>query len=592
MRGEHTSGRDRALWGRRERFHGQGVVAEKVRPAIARSWVRSRESGVRPDGDPATREAPFDPHRRLLRVAQPILNRLADEVAGADMTVILTDPRGLVLDRRAGTAGLLRGLDRVFLSPGHLYSEDTVGTNGIGTAAEDRDVAWVVGSEHYAEWLRWLSCAGAPIRNPITGRIEGVLDLTCRVRDTSPLMVPFVKEGVREIERRLYEEASHRDRELLDRFEAIAGRSRGPVVAMNAQTVITNAAAARLLQPTDHALLWDQVADAIEMGGVVARRIRLSNGGLAQLRFVAFERGDPQRGAVVRIELEGPDVPPVPARSRRPARIALPGRSLAWQQACAAAAEQARTGLPLLLTGEPGAGKLALARGLHELGGNAGTFTVLDAAVVPIDGAATWLSRVRARLADARGAAVLRHLEALDGETGRALGEVLEAALGAPGPRVVATLTVTADAAPAPGTPLTDRFPAVVRVPPLRERPEDIADLVPALVRRHARGQPPRCAPDLVQALIRTDWPDNVRQLETLVQGMLARRPVGELTLRDLPPEYRSAPPRRLSRMERAERAAILQALAQTGGNKVQAAAILGIARATLYRKLKELSIA
>jgi signal transduction histidine kinase len=121
------------------------------------------------------------------------------------MAVILTDPRGLVLDRRASHS-LLRKLDRILLAPGHLYSEDTVGTNGIGTAAEDGS-AFVVGGEHYTEWLRDLSCAGAAIRDPITGRIEGVLDLTCRVEDTSPLMVPFINQAAHEIEEQLYDDA-------------------------------------------------------------------------------------------------------------------------------------------------------------------------------------------------------------------------------------------------------------------------------------------------------------------------------------------------------------------------------------------------
>jgi transcriptional regulator of acetoin/glycerol metabolism len=73
---------------------------------------------------------------------------------------------------------------------------------------------------------------------------------------------------------------------------------------------------------------------------------------------------------------------------------------------------------------------------------------------------------------------------------------------------------------------------------------------------------------------------------------MVAHRPHGELSLRDLPAAYQRVPWRRLSPMERIERAAILHALEQTGGHKVRAAALLGIGRATLYRKLKELGIA
>jgi transcriptional regulator of acetoin/glycerol metabolism len=82
-----------------------------------------------------------------------------------------------------------------------------------------------------------------------------------------------------------------------------------------------------------------------------------------------------------------------------------------------------------------------------------------------------------------------------------------------------------------------------------------------------------------------------VRQLESVIQGIVARRPRGVIVLQDLPAEYRSPPWRRLTRLERAEREAILEVLVQTGGNKVRAAALLGISRATLYRRLKQLSI-
>ena len=131
------AGKDRMRWRSREDFLGGAGLADDVRPSIARSWVRSRESGVRPDDRSSLPAVEFDPDVKLLRVARPVLDRLADEVADVDMTVILTDPRGLVLDRRAGSPALRRGLDRVHLAPSHSYGEEMVGTNGIGTAAED-----------------------------------------------------------------------------------------------------------------------------------------------------------------------------------------------------------------------------------------------------------------------------------------------------------------------------------------------------------------------------------------------------------------------------------------------------------------------
>jgi sigma-54 dependent transcriptional regulator, acetoin dehydrogenase operon transcriptional activator AcoR len=583
---------DRRLWRSRERFKSEGALREGIRPEIARSWVRSRQSGVPADGDPVTGEAAFDPDARLLRVARPILDRLADEIERADMSVILTDARGLVLDRRAGSPSLLRGLDRVLLAPGHFYSEETVGTNGIGTAAEDRSPAWIVGSEHYAEWLRWLSCAGAPIRSPITGRIEGILDLTCRLKDTSPLMVAFVKEGVREIERRLYEDSSEDDRELLEHFVATARRTRRPVVALNSRTVITNAAAARLLVPADHALLWSHASQATAAGHGAESQFRLSEGSLAGVRWVALEPGDPARGAVLEIDLRQSDshLP----RSRAVAetvRARLPGRSVAWQQLISAVTDLGGKRVPVLVSGEPGVGKLTVAHAIHRQAREPGSFTVLDADLARVDGARAWLEGVRSQLLDRTGSLVLRHLEALDGAAAQALSALVTQERTGSVSRVMATISRPRHGFEGASSALLDALPAVVHVPPLRDRPEDLADIVPVLLRRHAGWPDLRCSTEVMQALMRAEWPGNVRQVESVIQGIVARRQRGVIVLQDLPAEYRAPPWRRLTRMERAEREAILEALVQTGGNKVQAAELLGISRATLYRRLKQLSI-
>ncbi|HYZ02304.1 MAG TPA: helix-turn-helix domain-containing protein, partial [Candidatus Binatia bacterium] len=76
-----------------------------------------------------------------------------------------------------------------------------------------------------------------------------------------------------------------------------------------------------------------------------------------------------------------------------------------------------------------------------------------------------------------------------------------------------------------------------------------------------------------------------------LLRGILSRRTTGEITLTDLPNEYRGSLSRALTPMERAERDAILTALTQSRGNRKVAAQTLGISRSTLYRKLREYEI-
>lgn len=128
-------------------------------------------------------------------------------------------------------------------------------------------------------------------------------------------------------------------------------------------------------------------------------------------------------------------------------------------------------------------------------------------------------------------------------------------------------------------------------LPALRERAEDIRELLPALVPAPAPGSPPLTwSLDALRALERHPWPGNVTELAHLVRALARQRRVrGPVRRSELPDPVREGPAgRNLSPMELAERAAILEALRRHGGNKARAAAALGIARATLYRKLRE----
>lgn len=128
-----------------------------------------------------------------------------------------------------------------------------------------------------------------------------------------------------------------------------------------------------------------------------------------------------------------------------------------------------------------------------------------------------------------------------------------------------------------------------LQVPALRERPEDI----PVLAELFLRESPVASSfsKEAMDALQRYSWPGNVRELKNAVvrAGVLARDP--EVALGDLPPEIhaqartrKSATPTRLKEMEQQM---ILEALAKSGGSSEVAAAILGISKRTLSRKLR-----
>jgi transcriptional regulator of acetoin/glycerol metabolism len=216
---------------------------------------------------------------RLLHASQPVLNRLERELADTRMSVILTDWQAWVLDRRAGERSLNGYLDRVLLAPGFSYAEKFIGTNGIGTALEEKRASHVFGHEHFIDRLQMLSCAGAPIRDPISGTVLGVIDVTCWRADASLLMSVLVQEAARDVEARLFELSGDRERALLREFLAACRRTKKPVLSLSDDLTITNVSATHLLDHDDYAIVCHSANDAAgtvilkrQGHGIVARR--------------------------------------------------------------------------------------------------------------------------------------------------------------------------------------------------------------------------------------------------------------------------------------------------------------------------------
>lgn len=253
--------------------------------------------------------------------------------------------------------------------------------------------------------------------------------------------------------------------------------------------------------------------------------------------------------------------------------MALAGSSVPWRHAVGRATELARSPEPLLLVGERGTGKTALA---HELTPEP---LVVDAAEGELGSVVEVLKEGHALL--------IRHVERLTQPDTATLNSLLEAHPGAP---LLATYTPGAPPGPCLQRLLDTLAARSVSLPALRERPEDIRELLTALAPKPAPGQPPLTwTLDALRALERHPWPGNVTELVHVVRASAEQRRVsGPVRRAELPDHVREGPAaRRLSPMEHAERSAILEALRRNGGNKARTAAALGIARATLYRKLR-----
>ena len=142
-----------------------------------------------------------------------------------------------------------------------------------------------------------------------------------------------------------------------------------------------------------------------------------------------------------------------------------------------------------------------------------------------------------------------------------------------------------------------------VTIPPLRERPEDVAPLAAHFVEMLCRelGQPVReITPEAVQAMERYSWPGNARELENVLERVLLLEDAPTVELAQLPPEFQGLAPQRGRsfvlpvggfKLDEIEREFISQALDRADGNKTRAARLLGLSRDTLRYRLEKYGI-
>jgi DNA-binding NtrC family response regulator len=279
----------------------------------------------------------------------------------------------------------------------------------------------------------------------------------------------------------------------------------------------------------------------------------------------------------------------------------LVGRSAAWLRVREQAIRLTRSSLPLLVTGEPGSGKLALLRAMHADAGQAGQLTVIDAGLQLLDGAAAWLGQVHtAATRPGPGVLVIAHLEALAEPAATTLASLLDVHRRQhPALRWAATMLTGIRGTPPGLGRLVDRLGQTrLESPPLRQRPDDIPLLVQALSGRYAPGSHRQFwAPAALAALARLAWPGNIRQLEALVSALVVERQGAPIGLEHLPPgllkqhALAEVGDDGALRLAATRRATIVAALQRAGGNKAEAARLLGIGRSTLYRQLAALRL-
>jgi DNA-binding NtrC family response regulator len=300
------------------------------------------------------------------------------------------------------------------------------------------------------------------------------------------------------------------------------------------------------------------------------------------------------------------------------------GRSEAMLQVYKTAARVASTDATVLIQGESGTGKELVARAIHAASPRAaGPFVAVDCGAIAegvleselfghARGAFTGAQQARRGLfEEAQGGTLFldeigdvgpnlqaRLLRALQEGTVRRVGTNEPIAVDV---RVVAASNRDLEAAVKGASFRADLYyrlaVVTIRIPPLRERREDIPLLAEHFAHKHGRSEGSAISPAARDLLVAYDWPGNVRELENVVARALALNPSGVIMPEDLPEAVHGERPPAPARgpdvsdrptLEELERRYAAQVLQETGGNKTRAAEVLGIDRKTLYRILGE----
>ncbi len=609
-------------------------TAARVPSLLMDRWDRSRRLGAPHDGvrcdDGLLRGEALrvraEPVELLRVLGAASLEQAARELSARDHVLLLADPDGVIVGVEGG-GGFADEARRVLLIEGACWSEAARGTNAIGTAATEARPVTVVGRAHFGRSYHGLVCAAAPIRD-VDGTVRAVLDATSSALRFDPAVGDAVLAAARALERLL-------------RLEAYAGAGAGVVrVLSGALDQIVGAALlvespGRVVRMNDAARsLVGAAAGACEAllniawAELVTEALRPTAGGLAVAlgRMTVRVRAEPiasPRGVLAVLVYVAPDVRQAPATAPPDVFAAIFAEDAGLRAQLRWARQLAASEVPVMLLAETGTGKELVARAVHDASPRA------DGPFVAINCGALAPSLLESELfgygpgaftgADRRGRTGLLHAAtggtllldevaemppAMQAALLRVLEDGMYHRVGEAAPRRADVRVICSTCRDLPALVESGQFRkdlyyrlrgGVVRLPPLRAR-TDIVALAECLIKRLSVRAGRRSAPRIssgAAALLRAHgWPGNVRELRSCLEVALVIAQDAEFVdCEHLPPDLGIVghvnEPSSAAPLAEIETRAIEAALRAVDGNVSAAARTLGVARSTLYRRMR-----
>ncbi|MES2153048.1 MAG: sigma-54-dependent Fis family transcriptional regulator [Pseudomonadota bacterium] len=623
-------------------------MPEIIETSHQRSVAYGLCPGALPDFSPLARnDLSFliEKNRMLHMHAVPAMETLYQQIVNTHNMVILTDASGVIV-HSLGDDDFLEKADRVALAPGVAWSEQSRGTNAIGTAIAEKVPTLVHADQHYLSANHFLTCSAAPITD-YQGNVVGVLDVSGDQRSFHKHTMALVRMSALMIENQLFSAAFedaitlhfHARPEFIGTLmEGIASFTPGGrFLSANRNGLFQLGLSFSALQSHTFSSLFGLPVSAL------FDHYRTASPGLLNLCMHSGVR----------------------VYGRAQLRLAHGGHALTNQheissapspQAATSAANAARrlsglrylnTGdaqlelvidkvnkvlgrdIPILIMGETGTGKELLAQAIHNDSPRAlGPFVAVNCASIPEtlieselfgyeDGAFTGARKKGSigRILQANGGTLFLD-EIGDMPFGlqarllRVLQERMVTPLGSD-----KSITVNVELICATNHNLRERIAKglfredlyyrlnglVVKLPPLRER-TDLETVVKKILSTESNGGNYKMSAEVLQLFRQHKWPGNFRQLTNLLRtAIIMAGDEREISQRHMPDDFLDdietgqathvgANADKMiasgANLEQMEQTVILKALEANGGNVSATARALGVSRNTIYRKV------
>ncbi len=583
----------------------------------------------------------------LMECARPVLEQSKFMLQDLDTIVFLTDHKGINL-QVVGDQRTLYEANGIGLVPGSGWEEVISGSNAVGTAIATGKPTQVHGEEHFCKGFKPWTCSASTIRDPYDNQLIGVIDLSGLLNEFNRFHVPLVISWANEIHLNLgklaleqwqfIQQYANKNFPSYGNCEKLLLDSSGRLISYsdNVRPVLKTLGidydplskrrlslegfgGEEIIYPHDDGswLSGDWIEPVKRNGEILGFQVLIPAG----------KRGMSRTKISNKIEAEAQDK----AKTNLDPFSGIYSKTASFEASVEKARIAATSPLPVLLLGDTGVGKEVFSKAIHEFSNfSKGAFVDLNCGGFNKDILNSELfGHVEGAFTGAKKGGVKGKIEAANGGT-LFLDEIGEMPLEIqpvflrvlqdkkiyrmgdikPIPvdfRLIAATNRDLKKDVEEGRFRKDLYfrlsTVTINLEPLSSRKEDIEGISLLVLNRVRKAHtviPKYLSPSLISALKDQEWVGNIRELVNVIEYMCFMSQNETLTVDDFPDEYKvrntvsavnsasNSTVQPLHSLDGAEEQVIKTALEQSAGNMTQAAKILGIAKSTLYQKVKK----